>query len=465
MLSIGQLITAGLLKFLWIVFIQGPLLIVSYVADAIKYLTQGIFWNIFFDTNGVYKNGVITPPNLNDVKIPWIFIGFVIIAIFIGFLVFIWQVVKVTVTTNNDTKLQKKGIINAIKFFVLGFLVCFSIPALFFILIAIMGFLSEAINLAFTGSQKENGIADFLYLLGAPNNFSGPVPTNFAPPDDDVILNYNILIEWLGSWFALFALLIVSWVIMLKTAELFFLMIISPFLAFSMPLDDGKRMVLYKNLVISKALVILGNLIMYYVYIILVSVIHLTIAHSDWFNANGGNVAKSIVELAFVAGSSMAVFAASSMIATFIGEGFGMREGMDTLRGFVGLMGAGGAMGLMRKGFSMPFRLGKKGLKNGTKLNKQVKHLQHEKIDKKMSNNEMSTAEGRLAHEKIGKHFWRKKKLNEMQMKQHKQDKQNGFDNQTDYVNSNDGRFEKSFDTNNQLIERKPKTKNEDKEK
>ncbi|MBO6095397.1 hypothetical protein J6P11_05360 [bacterium] len=68
---------------------------------------------------------------------------------------------------------------------------------------------------------------------------------------------------------------------MLKTAELFFLMIISPFLAFTMPLDDGKRIVLYKNMVISKALVILGNLVMYYVYIILMSVIHSTIAQSD----------------------------------------------------------------------------------------------------------------------------------------------------------------------------------------
>ncbi|MBO6041610.1 hypothetical protein J6P52_00535 [bacterium] len=67
---------------------------------------------------------------------------------------------------------------------------------------------------------------------------------------------------------------------MLKMAELFFLMLISPFLAFSMPLDDGKRMVLYKNMVISKALVILGNLVMYYVYIILISLIHSTIDNS-----------------------------------------------------------------------------------------------------------------------------------------------------------------------------------------
>ncbi|MBO6095398.1 hypothetical protein J6P11_05365 [bacterium] len=62
-------------------------------------------------------------------------------------------------------------------------------------LIAVMGFLTEAINLAFTGSSDQTGIADFLYLLGAPNGFNGPVPSNFAAPDDSVILNYNILIE------------------------------------------------------------------------------------------------------------------------------------------------------------------------------------------------------------------------------------------------------------------------------
>lgn len=446
MLSIGQLITAALLKFFWVIFIQGPLQIVSYAADAIKYLTQGIFWNIFFNTNGVYKNGVIVPPNINDVKIPWIFIGFVIISIFIGFLVFIWQLIKVTTITTNDTKMQKKGIINAIKFFILGFLVCFSIPALFFVLIAIMGFLSEAINLAFIGSSNKTSIADFLYLLGAPSGFNGPVPSNFSAPDDSVILNYNMLVECLGSWFALFALLIISWVIMLKVAELFFLMIISPFLAFSMPLDDGKRIISYKNLVISKALVILGNLIMYYVYVILLSLMHTSISNSNWFDANGGNEAKAIVELAFIAGSSMTVFSASSLIGSFIGESTGVKEGMDTLRGFAGLVGTAGAAGIINKGlgFTKPSNF----LKTGEKLAEQkggklvsgigskIQAYKHNKIDKKMSNNEISLAEGKIMHEKVGKNFWRKKKLDEMQRKQHLYDQQHGFKNNFDYINS-----------------------------
>ena len=464
MLSIGQLITAGLLKFVWIVFIQGPLLIVSYVADAIKYLTQGILWNVFFDTNGSYKNGVITPPSLNDIKISWVFIGFVIIAIFIGLLVFIWQIIKITTTKSQDTKLQKQGIINAIKFFVLSFFVCFSIPALFFMLIAVMGFLSEAINLAFTGSSDQTGIADFLYLLGAPSGFNGPVPSNFAAPDDSVILNYNILIEWLGSWFALFALLVVSWIIMLKTAELFFLMIISPFLAFTMPLDDGKRIVLYKNMVISKALVILGNLVMYYVYIILMSIIHSTIAQSDWFNANGGSIAKAIVELAFVAGSTMAVFAASSMIATFIGESFGMREGMDAFRGFVGLMGGGGLMGFAARKLTMPFRLARKGYKHGNKLNVISQKMKHDKIDKKMSDGKMSETEGALAHEKVGKHFWRKKKLNEMQNQQHALDQKNGFKNDGKYHNSSNPKGTVIFNKDRQKISLMPKSTDKTKE-
>ena len=412
MLSIGQLILAGLLKFVWIIFIEGPLTIVSYVADAIKYLTQGILWNVFFDTNGTYKNGVITPPNINDVKIPWIFIGFVIVAVFIGFLVFIWQIIKVIITKTKDTKEQKQGIIHAFKFFILGFLVCFSIPAFFFCIVAIMGFLSEAINLAFTGSTDQGGISDFLYLLGAPEGFTGPVPNSFAPPDDWVILKYNFFVQVLGTWFALFALLIVSWVIMLKMAELFFLMLISPFLAFSMPLDDGKRMVLYKNMVISKALVILGNLVMYYVYIILISLIHSTIDNSTWFNANGGSIAKGIVELAFIAGSSMAVFSASSIIASFVGESFGMREGMDTFRGFMGLAGMGGAMGLVAKGFSSPFRNASRLTKLGKQGVKKKHDLAHNKIDRQMSEGTMTKEQGILAHEKVGKHFWRKKMLN-----------------------------------------------------
>ncbi|MBO7043394.1 hypothetical protein J6W34_02455 [bacterium] len=101
----------------------------------------------------------------------------------------------------------------------------------------------------------------------------------------------------------------------------------------------------------------------------------------------------------------MAVFSVSSIIGSFIGEGFGLREGMDTFRGFMGLAGMGGAMGLVAKGFSSPFRSVSRLTKLGKQGVKKKHDLAHNKIDRQMSEGKMTKEEGILAHEKVGKHF------------------------------------------------------------
>lgn len=416
MLSIGQLITAGLLKFVWVIFLQGPLALINYAHYAIYYVTNGIIWNVFFDTNGVYKDGTINPPNFDDLKVPWVFLGFIIIAIFVGLILFVWQIARVIAFKNKDYPIFKQGIINAVKYFFFGLIVMALIPALFFFLAAILGWMSEAITLAFEANGNNLSLADQLYLLGAPAGFNS-VPSNFVAPDDSIILQYNFFIEIIGTWFALFAFLLVSWIILLKIAELFFLYLLSPIASMAMMIDDGKRMNLWKSMVISKVLVILGNLCMFYVYVVLLEAIHTGLDNTTWFSTNGGNISKEIVELAAIVGSSMAVFASSGMMASFVGESFGLQESMGMIAGFMGATGAGLLAGSALRGAGSLVKSGGRGILRSNLFKKTInggrtkeRWRQKKKIDEAYASGHINKPQADLLHQSNTYGSWRKRK-------------------------------------------------------
>ena len=327
MLSLGDLILAGLLKFVWIILLQGPLCLLNVGEQALQYLCGGLQWNIMFGAQAHFDNGILMPPSWNDVNIPYPFIGFCAVALVIGLIVFIIQIIKIFGSTDKQPGEDKARTWQAIKMAVSAILICAVIPIFMFIATITLSFFMVVIKQVFqNGSTKTLG--EFMYTIGYDGDSPPTPPSDFGPPGNHAILQYNFLVEIVGVWFALVAILIISWMVMIKTVELMFLFIFSPFIALTMPADNGKRMNIWKDFVIAKILVISVNYFAFYLYLYILRIATQTITNNPDING----VLLQFILIAFVAGASIGALGLPPIAASFIGEGMGLREGMSMFR-------------------------------------------------------------------------------------------------------------------------------------
>lgn len=323
MLSLGQLILAGLLKFVWIIFLQGPLCLLNVGEQALQYLCGGIQWNIIFGAQAHFDNGILMPPSWNDVSIPYPFIGFCAVALVLGLIVFIIQIVKIFGSTDKQAGETQSNTLQAIKMAVSAILVCVAIPIFMFISTILLSFFMVIIKQVFQNGETQS-LGEYMYSIGYNGSDPPTAPSDFGPPSDKAILNYNFLVQFVGTWFSFIAILIISWMVMIKTVELMFLFIFSPFIAMTMPADNGKRMNIWKDFVIAKILIISVNYFAFYLYLYILRVATQTIINNPDING----VLLQFILIAFIAGASIGALGLPPMAASFIGEGMGLREGM-----------------------------------------------------------------------------------------------------------------------------------------
>lgn len=323
MLSLGELILAGLLKFVWIILLQGPLCLLNVGEQALQYLCGGIQWNIIFGAQAHFDNGILMPPSWNDVSIPYPFIGFCAVALVLGLVVFIIQIVKIFGSTDKQAGETQSNTLQAIKMAVSAILVCLAIPIFMFISTILLSFFMVVIKQVFQNGETQS-LGEFMYTIGYNGNNPPTPPNDFGPPSNSAILKYNFLVQLVGTWFSFLAILIISWMVMIKTVELMFLFIFSPFIAMTMPADNGKRMNIWKDFVIAKILIISVNYFAFYLYLYILRVATQTITSNPDING----VLLQFILIAFIAGASIGALGLPPMAASFIGEGMGLREGM-----------------------------------------------------------------------------------------------------------------------------------------
>lgn len=318
----------AILKLTWFIFIQGPLNLIAAFTKVLEYLTGGIINDILFGSTKDFQWN----------NIPSQFWWFVVISLCLFALIFTIQMIVLMFKEAIETKTKfVLAIQNAVKAFSFMFL----IPIFFFLAnFVIQSLANTVINNFGNGSN----IAQYLYHIGDPswdgkpiNELGFPVPGNIG--------NYNMIAQLFGTWFMLYAVFMIGIILVQKIVELFFLFIISPIVMIVMVVDDGKAAFTWKDMVGAKFLASTATLIGYYIFIsvtqILLSSNLTSLEDVDW--------AKPLFIILFLCGGALATMAFSDIVANFLGESAGIREGRaslkSTLAGGMMAMGAGRVTG------------------------------------------------------------------------------------------------------------------------
>lgn len=316
------MIITAILKLVWLIFIQGPLKLISVFTKVLEYLTGGIISDMLFGSS----------KNFAWDNIPMQFWWFVIVSLCIFALIFTIQMIILIFKEATETKTKfVLAIQNAAKAF--GFM--FLIPIFFFIANFIIQNLANTVTNHFGNNSN---IADYLYNIGNPNwdGSANNVPDDYGCPSD--VRKYNIIAQIFGTWFMLFAIFMIGITLVQKIIELFFLFVLSPIVMIVMVIDDGKAAFIWKDMVIAKFLASTGTLIGYYIFMSVTQIL----LSSGLNSLDTANFTRSLFIILFLCGGGLATMAFSDIVAAFVGESAGLREGMSSMRSTM----AGGMMTL-----------------------------------------------------------------------------------------------------------------------
>lgn len=151
-------------------------------------------------------------------------------------------------------------------------------------------------------------------------------------------INFNMFLAFAISAGVLLAYLFAGFTIVTKIFDQVFLFVISPAIATTSILDGGKRMNEWRNLTISKSLVVFGIVLGSRIYITLIG--YTVQSTSFWLN-----FPNYIVILLISAGGAFAFSEFGNLLATFLGEGFGIKASMAQTRSMFHALGTSGAIG------------------------------------------------------------------------------------------------------------------------
>lgn len=134
---------------------------------------------------------------------------------------------------------------------------------------------------------------------------------------------------------------------MTKIFDQVFLFVISPAIATTSILDGGKRMNEWRNLTISKSLVVFGIVLGSRIYITLIgyTVQNISLITGIQSTSFWLNFPNYIVILLISAGGAFAFSEFGNLLATFLGEGFGIKASMAQTRSMFHALGTSGAIG------------------------------------------------------------------------------------------------------------------------
>lgn len=343
---IGNAIYDAILKLIWLVFVQGPLNLVAAFNKVLEYLTGGIINDLLFGSSKTFQWS----------KVPAQFWWFVAVSLCLFSLIFTIQMIILLFQEAAESKAKfVLAIQNAVKAFIFIFL----IPIFFFIANFIVQNLADTVINNFGNG---NNIADYLWHIGDPtwDGTANGVPNDYSSPNN--LKDYNLIAQVFGTWFMLFAIFIIGIILIQKIIELFFLFVISPIVMIVMVIDNGRAAFTWKDMVIAKFLASTATLIGYYIFISVTQIL----LSSNLSSLPAQGFAKSLFVILFLCGGGLATIGFSNMVASFIGESTGLREGMDSFRSTVtGGMMAMGASKLAAKMTLSPIHIARKSGKIG----------------------------------------------------------------------------------------------------
>lgn len=304
-----DIITSPLTYLFWSIAISGPLLIISEIYKVINFFSADLIVKYIFGIN----------ENFSFNGLPPAFYGFVIAAASLWAIVF---GINFIVLYFKKTEEFAQTFILSLRNSVLFILVLLLIPIFFFVFgIFINGF-NLLIPKLFGADGQTKNIADILYYVGnTAGQTSGDLNGNYAPPVD--IYNWSVGITFIITIIMLVILILALITVITKIVEIILLFFISPLVSVSMIFDNGKRLLMWKDMVLSKFLSISALLFAYNFFPILLTSISEAIA------PNADTILYTITVAFLAIGLSLSMMAFGNIVASLIGEQTGIRESIN----------------------------------------------------------------------------------------------------------------------------------------
>lgn len=319
------------LNTIWFIFIQGPLNVISAFSQIINYLGGTLILKLLFGINEDWSFSGLPPA----------FFGLIGVGVIIGLIMFVSSLV-VSQASGKDEEMKIK-IINGFKFAVIGMSLIFLIP----LMVLIFGLLLNALGTfipQFFGSGSLD-LGSVLYYIGSPNGIGPDRLGDFSAPDN--IGSYNMIIQLIGVLFCLISFVLVGIQLVVKTIEIFILFVFSPVVAFSSVTDNGARIVILKNMILSKYLVVLIDIMGFFICVYLINQLLLLVNSIQGISFIGA----ILLQLFVVCGGATTMMSVSKLAGSFTGQETGMKETFAGIKSTI--MGAGavafGAVGVGAK--------------------------------------------------------------------------------------------------------------------
>ncbi|AHF60822.1 hypothetical protein P344_02245 [Spiroplasma mirum ATCC 29335] len=312
----GDIFKEALYEVLWGVFVMGPLQLINVFTYVLDYLSGGFITTILFGNQN----------NFDFNQLPQQFWIFLIIAIAVFAVIFCIQIMIIQFKEHAESKKKfLQCLLNSGKAIIFMFL----IPIFFFVANFCIAQFTKTIDNSF---GNKGSIADYLWHLGDPN-WDGTInytPSDYGLPDN--ILDYNMTVEIFGSLFMVAIVMLVGFMVIQKIIELFFLFIISPIVMITMVLDDGKKVFVWKDMVIAKFLASSSAIIGFDLFM---TITHL-ILKTNLSGLDAKPFARQLLLILIICGGGVATYEFSNIINSLVGEHMGASFGLNTFRAMTG---------------------------------------------------------------------------------------------------------------------------------
>lgn len=337
---IGWIITVPF----WSIFVTIPFLLLKYIALGIEIIAVVLPKFLLF-------GGL----EMSLSNLPSMFIRFVIIATALFFILWICVFFRY-LFQNAESGVQSAK--TAARFSLLCWVYIMVIPLGIFALYLLIDWLLDLIG----ATKEDENIARMLFLAITPegvdknawesianNNFflSLPAFEQLGGMSNLYLIDFNMLLVFIISAGVLLAYLLAGITIVVKIFDQVFLFCISPIIATTSILDGGARISKWRDMAISKAFIVFGIVLGSRLYISLLgfSVENISIITGIESNSFWTSFPNYIVILLIAAGGALAFKEFGHVLASFLGEGYGISESVAQTRGIVTAFSSKGMVG------------------------------------------------------------------------------------------------------------------------
>lgn len=249
---------------------------------------------------------------------------------FLGFsaLVLMVSIIIALVRSEWTSKDNGEGKAKIFKHTLKGFLLVFLIPTIFSIGIWATSIVLSAVVSGMSGTDPNDySLAQQLFEMCLPENPSAygtePWTSSYSALDK---LGYNMhdyeyLIAFLAGIIIVFIIGLAALNLVERIIDLVFLYLVSPFMIAVSPLDEGNRLGIWKDLVISKLLSVAGMIVCFYIYFLCMPIVE------QIFNGNSFIVKAG--HLIFAIGGALAARKGGLLISNLVGHNTAMIEGQQ----------------------------------------------------------------------------------------------------------------------------------------